>query len=189
VTRDIITQNELFEIVRSTDRELQYTLDFDRGSIEDFDPITKGREEIANTIYVTSFPVLHQYGMELIDVQIKRINYIDEVRRQVYARMISERQKVAERFRSQGQGRAAEIMGRIQRTLNEIESEAFLEAQRIMGEADAEAVRIYAHAFNRDPEFYRFIRTLELYRNTIGESSTLILTTDSDLFRFLKRAN
>jgi membrane protease subunit HflC len=191
ITRDIITQNELFEIVRSSNRKLEFSSDFDIESLDDIDfaEIKIGREQIANTIYETSQPVLLHYGIEVIDVKIKRINYIDSVRKQVYDRMISERKKIAERYRSAGQGRAAEIMGRLQRDLKEIESEAYYEAQKIIGKADAEAINIYANAYNRDAEFYGFMRSLEAYSKTFNQKSTLILTTDSDLLKYIKRIN
>ena len=187
VTRDIITQNDLFEIVRSTNRTLEFSVDFDVDSMgEPIPDIVIGRENIADSICQTAYPVLIEYGIEVIDVKIKRVNYIDTVRRQVYERMISERQQIAQRYRSAGQGRAAEIMGRLQRDLNEIESQAYREAQQIRGQGDAEAIAIYASAFNRDPEFYGFMRSLEAYSRTFNEKSTLILTTESDLLRYMK---
>ena len=191
VTRDIVTQNDLFEIVRSSNRKLEFSSDFDMESIEDieFAEIRVGRQQIADNIYTTSKPVLLEYGIEVIDVRIKRINYIESVRRQVYDRMISERKKIAERYRSAGQGRAAEIQGRLQRDLKEIESEAYYEAQLIIGRADAEAINIYANAYNRDPDFYGFMRTLEAYQKTFNEKNTLILTTDSDLLKYIKNIN
>ena len=187
VTRDIVSQNDLFEIVRSTNRTLEYAADFDLESLEEFDTIRIGRQAIADSIHKNAYPILRSYGIEVVDVQIKRINYIDSVKRQVYDRMISERRRVAERYRSLGQGRAAEIRGRLQRDLLEIESEAYREAQQIRGRADAEAIRIFAEAYNRDPEFFAFMRTLETYQKSLGGKSTLILTTDSDLLRYLKR--
>jgi membrane protease subunit HflC len=189
VTRDIISENDLFEIVRSTNRTLEYAADYDLESLEEFDTIRLGRQAIADSIHTTAYPILMSYGIEVVDVQIMRINYIDSVKRQVYDRMISERRRVAERFRSLGQGRAAEIRGRLQRDLQEIESDAYREAQQIKGRADAEAIRVFAEAYNRDPEFFAFMRSLETYQRSVGENSTLILTTNSDLLRFLKRVN
>lgn len=188
VTRDIITKNELFEFVRNSNRELEFSLDFDVESYgEILAEIKVGREKIADSIYVSAYPSLKEYGIELIDVKIKRVNYIETVRRQVYERMISERKKIAEKYRSGGQGRAAEILGRLQRDLNEIESEAYRESQQIIGKADAEAISIYANAFNRDPEFYKFIRSLEAYQKTFNEKNTLIMTTDSEFYKYLKK--
>jgi len=191
ITRDIITQNDLFEIVRSSNRKLEFSSDFAMESLEDieFAEIKVGREQIANDIYTTSKPVLLEYGIEVIDVKIKRINYIDSVRRQVYDRMISERRKIAERYRSAGQGRAAEIQGKLQRDLKEIESEAYKEAQSIIGNADAQAINIYANAYNRDSDFYGFMRTLEAYQKTFTDKNTLILSTDSDLYKYIKKIN
>ena len=187
VTRDIITQNDLFEIVRSTNRALEFSADFAIESIGDPIPdIVIGREKIATSIGQTAFPILIEYGIEVIDVKIKRVNYIETVRKQVYERMVSERQQIAQRYRSAGQGRAAEIMGRLQKDLNEIESQAYREAQQIRGQGDAEAIAIYANAFNRDPEFYGFMRSLEAYSRTFNDKSTLILTTESDLLRYMK---
>jgi membrane protease subunit HflC len=189
VTRDIITQNDLFEIVRSTNRTLEFSIDFDAEFMGEAIPeIRSGREKVADDICNTAYPLLKEYGIELIDVKIKRVNYIESVRKQVYDRMISERLQIAQRYRSSGQGRAAEILGRLQRDLNEIESEAYREAQQIKGQADAEAIAIYAHAYNRDPDFYAFMRSLEAYKKTMTDKSTLIISTDSDLYRFLKRA-
>jgi membrane protease subunit HflC len=188
VTRDIITKNELFEIVRNSNRKLEFSIDFDIDSYEEIKAsINVGREEIADSIYVSSYESLKEYGIELVDVKIKRVNYIDTVRKQVYERMISERNKIAEKYRSAGQGRAAEIKGKLQKDLNEIESEAYREAQEIMGEADAEAIEIYANAYNKDPEFYGFTRSLEAYQKTISENNILILTTDSEFFKYLKK--
>lgn len=190
VTRDIITQNELFEIVRNTNRKLEFSLDFDIESYGvDITDIKVGREKIADSIFVSAYPSLMEYGIELIDVKIKRVNYIESVRKQVYDRMISERKKIAEKYRSAGQGRGAEILGRLQRDLNEIESEAYREAQEIIGKADAEAIAIYANAYNRDPDFYGFMRSLEAYKKTFNQKNTLILTTDSDLLKYIKRFN
>jgi membrane protease subunit HflC len=188
VTRDIVTQNDLIEIVRSSNRTMEYSLDFDIESVsESLVEIKEGREKISDKILYTAYPTLKEYGIEVIDVRIKRVNYIESVRRQVYDRMISERLQIAQRYRSSGQGRAAEIMGRLQRDLNEIESEAYREAMQIRGEADARAMEIYANAYNRDPEFFAFMRSLEAYSKTFNDKSTLILSTDSDLLRYLKR--
>ena len=127
-----------------------------------------------------------RYGIELVDVRLKRVNYVEEVRQKVYERMISERQRIAERYRSEGQGQSAEIRGQKEKELQRITSEAYRVAEELKGKADAEAARIYADAFGRDPEFYSFLRTLESYRTTLDGESTLILTTDGDYFRFLK---
>ncbi|NIS24039.1 protease modulator HflC, partial [candidate division KSB1 bacterium] len=148
--------------------------------------IEKGRDRITELILETAAEAMPEFGIELLDVRIKRINYIEEVREKVYDRMISERRRIAEKFRSEGQGRRAEIDGERQKEFQRITSEAYRKAQRIKGEADAEATRIYANSFGRDPEFYSFIQTLESYRNTMNTNTTLILNTDSEYLQYLK---
>ncbi|GAG35553.1 unnamed protein product, partial [marine sediment metagenome] len=130
--------------------------------------------------------IMPQYGIELIDVRIKRINYVSEVQRKVFERMISERKRAAEQYRSEGQGKRAEIEGQMEKELKEIRSGAYRVAKEIEGKSDAEAIKIYADAYNRDPEFYSFLKTLDTYKNTIDKDSTLILTTDSEYLTYLK---
>ena len=188
ITRDIVSLHDLIEIVRNSNREMQFTIDFDSSFYEDLGAEIKvGRNEIADSIFTLSKPVMKQFGIELVDVQIKRVNYIDQVRTQVYQRMSTERQKIAAKYRSRGEGRAAETLGKMERELNSINSEAYRQAQEIIGKADAEATNIYANAYNRDPEFYEFLKTLETYKKTINDKNTLILGTDSDYYKFLKR--
>ncbi|MDD5353550.1 MAG: protease modulator HflC, partial [Candidatus Omnitrophica bacterium] len=127
-----------------------------------------------------------QYGIEIMDVRIKRINYVEEVRNKVYDRMIAERKRAAEKYRSEGFGKAAEIEGQIGKELKLITSEAYRKAQAIVGKADAEAINIYASSYEQNPEFYSFLKTLETYKGTIDEKSTVILTTDSDYYKYLK---
>jgi len=127
-----------------------------------------------------------QYGIELIDVRVKRINYVREVQAKVYERMISERKRAAERYRSEGQGRKAEIEGQTIKELNQIRSEAYKKAEELKGKADAEATNIYANAYNKDPEFYAFLKTLETYKSTIDKSTTVIITTDAEYFEYFK---
>jgi len=129
-----------------------------------------------------------EFGVELVDVQIKRINYVEEVQVKVFERMISERRRIAARSRSEGMGRSAEIRGQKERELRSIRSGAYKRAQEIKGKADAEASQIYANAYNLDPEFYQFQRTLEAYRTTIDGTTTLLLGTDTDFYRYLKTA-
>ena len=129
------------------------------------------------------------FGIELLDIRFKRINYNQSVRPKIYERMISERQQIAERFRSEGNGEAARILGNKERDLNKIESEAYKQVEEIRGEADAKATEIYAKAYNQSPEaveFYEFTRTMETYKDIIAKNTTLVLSTDSDLFKFLK---
>jgi len=155
-TRDIVSSNTLIEIVRNSNREMMFTDEYKDsstgiGSTER--AIESGRSKIADQIFNTSKELCAEYGIKLIDVKIKRINYVQEVRQKVYERMISERQKIAAKYRSEGQGNSAEILGQMKRELDRIESEAYETAQEIIGRADAEAIKIYANAYNRDPGF------------------------------------
>jgi len=187
-TRDVISSNELLEIVRSTDRELTYTEEYYASLDEEIieSPIDYGRSGISNEIMSRSIPLVAEYGINLIDLKIKRVNYVEEVRLKVYDRMISERNKIAAKYRSEGQGKSAEIVGKTQRELDQIQSEAYKTAQEIRGRADAEAISIYANAYNRDPDFFEFLKTLEAYESTIGDKNTIIMTTDSDFYKYLK---
>jgi membrane protease subunit HflC len=184
ITRDLLTSHDLIEVVRNTDREMEiFELDVPREAQVE---IKVGRLGITREVLLRASAQMPRYGIELIDVQIKRVNYVEEVRQKVYERMISERQRIAERYRSEGQGQSAEIRGQKEKELQRITSEAYRVAEELKGKADAEASAIYAEAFGRDPEFYSFLRTLESYKTTLDAESTLILTTDSDYFRFLK---
>ncbi len=191
VTRDIITLHPLSEIVRNTNRTLELAEDLDTDHYDEIqaEVIQVGRRAIADSIFVRAKRDIKNFGIELIDVQVKRVNYIEDVRKQVYGRMSSERKKIADMYRSSGQGRAAEIIGRMERDLQEIESEAYRESEEVKGKADAEAAAIYAAAFNRDPAFYEFMRTLEAYKKTINDKSVLIITTESEFYQTLKQGN
>lgn len=187
-TRNFISENLLIEVVRNSSRELMTTLE-EQGGVGvagAIIQIEKGRQQITELIHKKAAEAMPEFGIELLDVRIKRINYIEEVRRKVYERMISERKRIAEKFRSEGHGRKAEIDGERQKEFQRITSEAYRTAQEIQGKADAEATRIYANAFNHDPEFYSFIQTLESYKQTMKSNTTLILNTDSEYFNFLK---
>jgi membrane protease subunit HflC len=151
--------------------------------------IIRGREEITRTILAEASKIIPQYGIELVDVRIKRLDYIESVREGVYARMISERKRIAAQFRSEGEGRSAEILGEMEKDLSEIRSSAYRQVQEIRGNADAEATNVYGNAYNADPEFYAFSRTLESYKEVQNENSVMILTTDSDYYRYLKRSS
>lgn len=190
VVRDKVSGTDLEEIVRSKDWEYNpnaVSADMvDRSDIDLEAAPKKGREELTREILQEASVVVRAYGIELIDVRIKRLNYIDDVRRTVEDRMISERERIAEQFRSEGEGRSAEIDGQTDRQVREIMAIAGREAEEIRGRADAEATRIYGEAFGRDPEFYAFFRTLETYRRTVGNNSTLVLNADSDFFRYLQ---
>jgi len=148
--------------------------------------VKTGRAQIVKGIMEQAQPKLAEFGIELVDVKIKRVNYVEEVQKSVYARMIAERKQIAEKFRSEGRGVARKIEGDKERDLKQITSEAYRTAQEIKGKADAEATRIYAHAYGVDPEFYSFSKTLDVYKETMDKNSSLILSTDSELFKFLK---
>ena len=192
VVRDMVSSTELEEIVRSQDWEVDMDeLDdpalAERSDVNLEEQPQLGRELLEREILQRARRSMPDLGIKLDDVRIKRVNYIQSVRKQVESRMIAERQSIAERFRSEGRGRSQEILGNMQRDLRRIQSEAARTAEEIRGEADAEATRIYGQAFGADPEFYAFFRTLESYR-ALGENSTLMLRSDSDFFRYLEEA-
>ncbi|MGD8990344.1 MAG: protease modulator HflC [Desulfobacterales bacterium] len=187
--RNFITSHHLIEAVRSSNRELDTTevgLEDSTSRMRVYFQIDVGRQKITQGILEQAQPKLTPFGIELVDVKIKRINYVEEVRKSVYGRMIAERNQIAEKFRSEGKGEAQKILGEKERDLQEIESEAFKKAQRIKGDADAEATVIYAKAYGKDPEFYSFVQTLEIYRETLGQNSSLVLSTDSEFLKYLK---
>ena len=192
VVRDMVSSTELEEIVRSRDWEvdvdnLEDPALAERSDVDLEKQPSLGRELLEKEILERARDSMPDLGIELDDVRIKRVNYIDSVRQQVESRMVAERQSIAERFRSEGRGRSQEILGNMERELRRISSEANREAEEIRGEADAEATRIYGEAFGADPEFYSFFRTLESYR-ALGENSTLMLKADSDFFRYLEQS-
>lgn len=190
--RNAIARHELIELVRTTiDRNpvLDETLVSARGQIGQLYPIRKGRAVVQEEIFKSAAPKITDFGIELLDIQFKRINYNQSVQQRIYERMISERQQIAERFRSEGAGEAAKILGQKQKDLQEIESEAYRRVQEIRGAADAKATEIYAAAYNQSPaavSYYQFLQTLETYRSGLTNDTTLILSTDSDMFRLLK---
>jgi len=188
-TRNVIASHDLIEVVRSSNRpfEVGDAAD-DVLSEEAAVEVQHGRQKITRMILQRASEVMPDYGIEMVDVQIQRINYVDTVQAKVFERMISERKRIADRYRSEGQGKSAEIRGRKERELKKIESEAYRKSQEIMGKADAEATSIYASAFGRDPELYQFVRTMEAYRSTVGPKSTLVFSTDADLFRYMRSA-
>jgi membrane protease subunit HflC len=187
-SRDIISSHLLIECVRNSNQILDRgNVDIEEGEVETvLERIERGREVLTREILAIASELVPQYGIELLDVQIKRLNYIEDVRKKVYERMDSERQRIASKYRSEGEGKKAEIVGMKERELNKIYSEAYKRSQEIKGEADAKATKIYADAYRVDPEFYSFLKTLEIYRTSIGENSRAILTTDSDIYRYLK---
>ncbi|QDV88301.1 protease modulator HflC [Planctomycetes bacterium TBK1r] len=192
-TRNAIAKHELIELVRTTkDRQpvRDETIADAPGNIGILYPINKGRAKIEEEIFQQAASKVTDLGIELLDVRFKRINYNESVRDRIYSRMISERQQIAERFRSEGAGEAAKIIGRKEKDLLEIESQAYKQVQEIQGAADAEATEIYAQAYNQSADsiaFYAFIKTMETYQEMLDPNTTLILSTDSDIFKFLKR--
>ncbi len=192
VVRDQVSSSELVELVRSASWKVP------PGEVLEEAPaevqkelkkkIARGREEITRTILAEARRIIPQYGIELVDVRIKRLNYVESVQEKVYARMISERKRIAARFRAEGEGRSAEILGTMEKALRQIRSSAYRRVQEIRGKGDAEATRVYGDAYGADPEFYAFSRTLEAYREGRNKNSVVILTTDSDYYRYLKEA-
>ena len=181
--RDMVNKNNLIEIIRSSDWSL------DTMTPSNQEPGTKpilGRDGISDQILEIAARATPQYGIELRDVLFKRVNYIESVRQRVYDRMISERKRIAAEKRSMGEGQKAEILGKVERELREITSTANKEALEIKGRADAEATRIYGEAYNQDPDFFAFQKTLESYENIVGNNTSMILSSDSDLYKYLK---
>lgn len=186
-TRNVIANFDLIEIVRSSNREFELTEELVILDIAAAIPeIETGREKIAQIILEKSSEITPELGVELRDVKIKRINYVEEVQRKVFDRMISERKRIAAKYRSEGDGKSAEIRGEKERELKKIQSEAYRKAQEIKGKADAEATRIYANAYNLDPEFYQFMKTLETYVSTMDKETWLLLSTDAEFLKYLK---
>lgn len=187
--RNLITSNRLIEAVRNSNRELD-TFEIGLEDIKKDSPstyaISIGRNEIDRMILVQARDKLDKFGIDLVDVKIKRIDYVEEVRKSVYGRMIAERKQIAEKFRSEGQGEARKILGDKELDLKRIKSEAYRTAQEIKGKADAEATRLYAKAFGLDPEFYSFVKTLEIYSEAFDKESSLVLSTESELLKYLK---
>ena len=193
--RNAIAKHDLIEIVR-TDKNRKASADAapadDAGQINRLLPITLGRTAIEKEIVEKSAPKLKDFGIELIDVRFMRVNYNPGVSAKIHERMMSERQQIASRFRSEGEGEAAKITGSKERDLRQIESESYRQVQVIKGEADAKASEIYARAYGGSPEaaeFHQFLRTMEAYRKMFDKDTTLLLSTDSDLFRYLKQAS
>ena len=187
-TRDAITSHLLIEAVRNTNRILETQEESEDVIVteEALERIDVGREFLTRVILEKAKVLAPQYGIEIADVRIKRINYVEAVRNKVYDRMIAERKRAAEKYRSEGQGKKAEIEGQVAKELKLITSEAYRQAQVITGKADAGAIKIYARAYNQHPGFYSFLKTLETYRDTIDENSTIILTTDAEYYKYLK---
>jgi len=173
----------LVEIIRSSD----FSPETMTNSQVEVEKLKYGRDQITTMIHEAASKITPKYGIELVDVMFKRVNYIDTVRRKVYDRMISERKRIAAEKRSMGEGQKAEIMGKVERELKVIISTANREAEEIKGKADAEAAKIYADAYNQDPEFYSFIKSLESYKNAVGQNTNLVISADSEFYKFLQK--
>lgn len=194
--RNAVAKHELIEIVRSDksrtpvgDQSLQGA-SASIGSLGTLRPISVGRNQIEADVKEAAAHKLSEFGIELLDLRFQRVNYNPDVLDRIHQRMISERQQIAQRFRSEGEGEAAKINGRKERDLNEIRSTAYRKTQQMRGEADARASEIYAKAYSQDPQaadFYKFLKSMEVYRSILTQDSTLVLSTDSELYSFLKK--
>lgn len=208
--RDIVSSHLLIQAVRNFERELppqiveeeakdtaESTLEAAEVKVEGAAPAAEtvvpeerlGRDRLTGLMVKRAQENVQNLGIELIDIRIKRINYVSEVQQKVFERMISERRRIAARFRSEGDGASAKIRGEKERELDRIQSEAYRQAQEIIGQADAEAAGIYAASYGQDAEFYSFLQTLETYKQTLQQNSSLLLTTESDFYRYLKNTN
>ena len=186
-TRNAVARHDLIEIVRTSNRvPVDTTVVGEESEAEELEPITTGRDQITREILEAATASVAELGIELLDLRFKRINYIADVQQDVFARMIAERQRIAEEFRSEGQGESARIQGERERDLAQIQSEAYRTAEELRGTADAEATMIYAEAYGRDAAFYAFTKSLETYERTMGPSTVFILGTDSEFLRFLE---
>lgn len=185
--RDLVTYYDLIELVRSSNRVLEADQQMTEaeGAVV-FEKISNGREFLRKEIFDRAKKVTPQYGVELVDVQIKRVKYVQEVERKVYERMISERKRAAEELRSMGRGKKAEIEGTTQKELKKILSEAYRDSEKIKGEADKQATDIYAAAYGADPEFFAFLKTLDAYLTSANKDTTMIISTNSDYFEYMK---
>jgi len=192
VVRDAVSENDLVELVRSEGwagavGAQVSDAGYAQKELEEVSrPLEVGREKITRAMLLSAAKLTPEFGIELVDVRIKRINYVDSVLKKVFERMISERKRIAAQYRSEGEGEAARINGEMQKELKRISSEAFRTAQEIRGKADAEATKIYGSAYNQDAGFYSFSKTLELYREQELSKTRMILTTDSDFYKYLK---
>lgn len=188
-TRNSIAKHDLREVVRNSNRdpgEVVVDTDDETAILE---PIEKGRSAIRAEILSEAAVRVQDLGIEILDLQLKRINYVDEVQKDVFERMIAERQRIAARYVSEGQGESARIRGEKERELQRIQSEAYRKAETIRGEADAQATSIYADAYNRDPDFYSFLKSMELYEASADAGTYMIMTTDADFLKYLKNQN
>jgi membrane protease subunit HflC len=186
-TRNAIASFDLIEAVRSTNRPFEVTEELQGiGSEEARANIATGRAQIEKIILEKAAKITPEFGIEVVDVRIKRLNYVESVQQKVFERMTSERKRIAERSRSEGQGRAAEILGEKEREMRAAASNGYKQAQEIKGKADGQAIAITAKAFSRDPDLYQFLKSLETLSATVDKDTWMILSTDSDVLRFLK---
>jgi membrane protease subunit HflC len=186
-TRNVVASHDLIEVVRSSNRVFEVTGEVGGGETQTLELIEFGRSKLAQEVLKAAQKRTTDLGIEILDFRFKRINYVEEVRKEVYARMISERKRIAEQFRSEGAGEAASINGKKERELKQITSEAYRKAQEIKGRADAEAADIYAEAYNRDPDFYRFLKTMEILKETLDEKTVMVLSTEGDFLRYINQ--
>ena len=190
-TRNAVARHDLLEVIRSTNRTPAQD-PTQSGTAEDqFAQISLGRDDIRREILGAVVEKVGDLGIEVLDIRFRRINYGETVRPDVYNRMISERRRISDRFRSEGQGEASRILGEMDRDLKEIQSGAYREAQEIVGQADAQATEIFARAYNQSADsrsFYQFLKTMETYTSTVDEETSLLMSTDGDFFKFLKGA-
>ena len=185
-TQNAIANHDLIELVRSSNRDyVSGQENSDEKSNKEKAIIESGRDELTKEILALAKESTKDLGIEILDFKFKRINYVPEVRQKVYERMISERKRIAEEFRSQGAGESARISGQKDRDLKEITSDAYRRSQEIKGKADGEAANIYAGAYNKNPSFYRFMRTMEIYRETLDDETVLVLSTEGEFLKYL----
>ena len=187
-TKRAVARHELVQLVRSTNREVTPDPSLPESEKTELGTIEMGRKEIMAEILKNAATDARDLGIEVVDVRFKSIDYVDEVRANAYQRMIAERQRIAERYLSEGHGESARIRGEKERELKQIESEAYRKSQELIGQADGEATSIYAAAYNKDPDFYQFLKTMESYEDALDKDTWLILSTDSDFFKYLDRS-
>ncbi|UCH44463.1 MAG: protease modulator HflC [Nitrospiraceae bacterium] len=190
-TRNAIAKHNLVEVIRSTNRTPETSEFLLAGEVTaGLDKIKFGREKITREIIEAAANRTLELGIELLDLRLKRINYVEEVQKKIFERMITERKRIADKFRSEGQGEASKILGDKERELKKIQSEAYKTAQEIVGKADAEATTIYAGAYNQSQdsrEFYSFLKTMETYKTTMSEKDWMVLSTKGDFFKYLQK--
>jgi len=184
--RNQMSNHPLIDAIRSSNRPMLMTVGIEGERAAELQKVEKGRNKITEQILAEAKASALVLGIELVDIRIKRINYVEQVRRSAYERMIVERQRIAAKYRSEGEGEMMEIMGKKEKEEKQILSEAYKAAQEIMGKADAEAIKIYADAYGKDEEFYSFLKTLESYEENLGAASTVILSTDSEYLKYLE---